>query len=99
MNFRPSKVRADHPRMRSFRRRIEESFMILIDKDLELGSLPSGRKNLNRLVDEYTKRKRFDDADLKRGQKHIPDKNSKRNPLVDGDLDVEVKPVKVRYVG
>lgn len=73
--------------------------MISIGQERKPGSHLSGSEKVNRLVDEYIKRKRFDDADLKRGQRFIPDKNAKRNPLVDGDIDVEVKPVKVRYVG
>jgi hypothetical protein len=50
------------------------------------------------LVNEYTSKKRFDDADLKRGLKHIPDKHGNRNPITQGDTAVEPKEIKVRYV-
>lgn len=73
--------------------------MTLKEQLRRLGSHLSGTSQLKRLVDDYVRRKRFDDADLKRGQKYIPDKNFKRNPIVDGDVHIEPKPIKVRYVG
>ena len=51
-----------------------------------------------RLVNEYISRKRYDDADLKRGLKHIADKNHDRNPLTDGDINIEIKPIRIREV-
>lgn len=51
-----------------------------------------------KLVDEYTSKKRLDDADLKRGLRHIPDQHQLRNPIVDGDLKPP-KEIKIRHVG